>query len=179
MAGNNIKPIRTSVKDGHAPESDYAKYKKQHDSNPRWRQSNVVNLNLHTLGTVSQTFDGASSESSVTHVLNMDIDDDDEYVHEHNFDVPGNPYMRLSDVSNMKSQVLEYNDLCLIQLIWAFTVYRCKTIKEGSKASNVHSSEIRFTRDFFLREKMKQLLFFKWRLKTFGPTSFCNRSVKN
>lgn len=102
LAGNNIKPIITSVKDAHAPESDFAKYKKQQDSNPRWRQHNAVNLNLHTLGNMSQTFDGTSSESNVTHVLNMDIEDDDEYVHNHNFDVPGNPYMRLSEVKNNK-----------------------------------------------------------------------------
>lgn len=91
LAGNNIKPIRTSTKDAHRPESNYTRQKKKHDPSLRWRQNNVVTLNLDVLDKVSQSYNGPSSESRVTDILNMDIDDEDENIIDtHNSDIPSN-----------------------------------------------------------------------------------------
>lgn len=99
LAGNNIKPIITSVEGAFRPVSDYTKFKKKRDPNPRWREDNVINLDLDVLEKVSQSYNGPASESSVTQYLNMDIEDEDEQITVHNFDVPGNPYMKYTEVS--------------------------------------------------------------------------------
>lgn len=120
LAGNNIKPILTASKDSHRPDSDYAKYKRQRDSNPRWRHNNVISLKLDTLGKASKSHDDPSSKSDVTHILNMDINDDDEHIDVHNYDVPGNPYMRFSEVSSWLFSFVNINS---VELLFTFVPF--------------------------------------------------------
>ena len=96
FAGNNIKPILTSVEGAHRPESDYARLQKDKDPNPRYRQQNVIQLGLEKVGKISQNYDGNHSENNVKFFMEMDIDEEHEKVTIHNYDVPGNPYLKLS-----------------------------------------------------------------------------------
>ena len=97
----------STVKNAYRPESEYAKYKQKVDPSPRWRQNNVINLGLDVVEKISQPYNGPSSESTVTHLLQMDIDDEDERIEVHNFDVPGNPYIRLSEVSLLHTVMIK------------------------------------------------------------------------
>ena len=96
FAANNIKPILTTVEGSHRPESDYAKFQKERDPNPRWRQKNIVQLSLEKVGRVSQHYDEHHSKNNVSKYMEMSIDDEFEPITVHNYDVPGNPYSMLS-----------------------------------------------------------------------------------
>lgn len=102
MAGNNIKPILTSVEDAPRPETQYSKHKRTQDPSLRWRQGNVLHLDLETVGKMSQSYNGPLSKSRVNQIVKIDIDKVDEQIKfVENSDVPGNPYKRYSDVSSL------------------------------------------------------------------------------
>lgn len=100
LVGTKIKPILRISEDSIRPESEYTKKMRQRDpTNMRWRQKNVINLSLDAVGKVSQTFD-SSSKSNVNRILNLDIDDNNEnQTNVHVGIVPGNPYLRYTEVS--------------------------------------------------------------------------------
>ena len=58
-----------------------------------------MNLNLDVLDKVSQSYNGPSSKSSVTDILNMDIDDEQEITNTQYNDVPGSSFVHHSKVS--------------------------------------------------------------------------------
>ena len=99
MAGNNIKPILTSVKDGYRPESDYSKHNRTQDPNFRWRQNNVIKLDVDKLESTSQQYIDTTSKSKVIRALCMEFDDVDQQITVHKTEAPGNPYKNYSDVS--------------------------------------------------------------------------------
>lgn len=79
-------------------ETEYARQRKQFDSNPRFRYDNIINLDMEMPEKTTQEFEGPGMVSKVDNVLGMNLHatDDNEEVHIANEANNGlsNPYMQ-------------------------------------------------------------------------------------
>ena len=98
---NNIRRRQHSIPGLPRPESEYARHRKKLDKSARWRYDNVINLDLIPPDQCAQEYEGGTV-SNVSHILDMDIDDESERVSIDDDNVPGNPYLRYTAVSPNK-----------------------------------------------------------------------------
>lgn len=78
FAGNKVRSIRPiSSTKLRRPESEYARQRKQYDSNPRYKYDNITSLELDNPDRTTQDFDGPGMASRVDDVLAMNINNDD------------------------------------------------------------------------------------------------------
>lgn len=59
------------------PETEYARQRRQHDTSPRYRQENIVNLDLDLPERTTQEYEGPGMVSRVDMILGMPINEDD------------------------------------------------------------------------------------------------------
>jgi len=97
LTGNNLRPQRFSSANGlRRPETEYARHRKQYDTNPRYKYDNVAQLELDMPDRTTQDYEGPSMISRISPILNADLNDDNE--DEVQFSAietgTGNPYLR-------------------------------------------------------------------------------------
>jgi hypothetical protein len=78
------------------PESEYARQRRQHDTSPRYRQENIINLDLDLPERTTQEYEGPGMVSRVDMLLGMPINEDDGEELTFNNEVSGlaNPYLQ-------------------------------------------------------------------------------------
>ena len=59
------------------PESDYARQRKQYDTNPRYKHDNISSMDLDMPEKMTQDFDGPGMVSRVDPILGMSLNADD------------------------------------------------------------------------------------------------------
>jgi uncharacterized membrane protein YgcG len=108
MSGNRVRvnaarPISSGKL--KRPESEYARQRKQYDSNPRYRSDNILSMELDMPDKTTQDFDGPGMMSRVDPVLGMSLNaDDGEDVTFAGDNGIGNPYLQYSaDTSDARS----------------------------------------------------------------------------
>ena len=78
LSGNKVRlnrPVSSSKL--RRPESEYARQRKQYDSNPRYKFDNIVSMDLDMPDKTTQDFEGEGMQSRVAPVLSMGINHDD------------------------------------------------------------------------------------------------------
>jgi kinesin family protein 3/17 len=99
LSGNKIRALRP-MSNGklRRPETDFAKQRKQYDSNPRYKYDNIAGMDLDMPEKTTQEFDGPGMVARIDPILAMainDEDDDDDVI----FTESGiaNPYMQYNN----------------------------------------------------------------------------------
>jgi len=99
LSGNKIRvstarPISSNTL--RRPESEYARQRKLHDSNPRYRSENVINLDLDMPEKNTQDFEGPGMVSKIDNVLSMSItgNEGDDISFINDITSIGNPYLQ-------------------------------------------------------------------------------------
>jgi len=82
LAGNQVRPLRRPVSSAglRRPETEYARQRQQFDGAPRYRQENVVGLELDMPERTTQDYEGPNMVSRVQPALAMGLDAEDEEV---------------------------------------------------------------------------------------------------
>jgi len=122
------------------PETEKAKLMRQTDQNPRWRQDNIINLQLEKPDRSTFDYDFPKSKNKLLAYLETSISDPLEEVKstptvEKEF--PPNPYMRYKSVSillDFPDPILPISDAHFSFLAWKRS--REETIKESKTIKN-------------------------------------------
>ena len=91
ITGNALRPSRFVSANGlKRPETEYARHRKQYDTNPRYKYDNVATMELDMPEKTTQDYEGPDMISRVNPVLTMSfMDDNDEEVSLHSRAVDG------------------------------------------------------------------------------------------
>ena len=89
------------------PETEYSRKMRTKDSNPRYRQDNIINLEIEMPGRSTESYDGSYRNRTICDILDSSINDEMEELSASSFvenenDVPGNPYFEYDDVSEFQ-----------------------------------------------------------------------------
>jgi len=79
LAGNKIRALRP-MSNGKLkrPETDFARQRKQYDSNPRYKYDNIAGMDLDMPEKTTQDFDGPGMVSRIDPILAMAINDEED-----------------------------------------------------------------------------------------------------
>jgi kinesin family member 3B len=99
LAGNKLRARRPVSATGlRRPESEFARHRKQYDSNPRYRQDNIVNFDLDMPARTTQDYEGPAMSQRVQAALNAAlVGEEDEVTFQPPENLPNasnfNPYL--------------------------------------------------------------------------------------
>ena len=97
LAANVLRATRrqTSANGLLRPETEYARQRKQYDTNPRYRHDNIINMEMDMPERTTQEFEGPGMTSRVTSTLMTPLDvADEEVVFEAVPNTLGSPYLQ-------------------------------------------------------------------------------------
>ena len=79
ITGNSLRPSRAASAPGlKRPETEYARHRKQYDTNTRYKYDNVVGLEMDMPERTTQDYEGPGMISRVSNILAMNYNDDND-----------------------------------------------------------------------------------------------------